>query len=374
MIRVCYVIPTLSVGGTERQLLHLIRGLVHEHEITVVCTSHDGALAGDVRRLGAMVHVLDLWGGWDPRGFSKLRQLFRRHRPDILHTFLFGFDLAANRAARETGVPVVISSRREIADWRKKRHLRVQGKANSLVDMVVTNSQAVADYTAKTEGLESERLRVIPNGCEADAFVSQSDPDQLRIRFRIPPKARLVGMVANFSPVKDHRLFLATAKELIKRRGKDIHFLLVGSGPLRKDIERLIHSARLEHHFTRVASLDEIRDLYRIMEVSVLCSRLEGFPNVLLEAMAARVPVVASAVGGIPELLDNGTMGHLVTQHEPGAFADVIERVLDQPEETKELCERAAAYVRERYTVSAMVEAHRELYHKLLAASSRARY
>ena len=114
-MRICYVIPTLGVGGTELQLTRLVRGLVREHEVMVLCTRRDGALAGDMRRLGASVRVLHCRGGWDFRTRGRALKLFSRRAPDIVHSFLFGFDLPINRAAREAGVPVVISSRRQLA-------------------------------------------------------------------------------------------------------------------------------------------------------------------------------------------------------------------------------------------------------------------
>ena len=101
MIRICYTIPSLSMGGTERQLIHLVKGLLHDYEITVICTNHAGTLAADARRAGAFVHELGAWGGWDPMLKRRMVSIFRAHRPDIVHTYMFGFDLAINRAAQE---------------------------------------------------------------------------------------------------------------------------------------------------------------------------------------------------------------------------------------------------------------------------------
>ncbi|MFO7974080.1 MAG: glycosyltransferase [Candidatus Hydrogenedentota bacterium] len=218
MTRICYVIPSLNVGGTEKQLLALMRELVHDHEVTVVCTGHAGAFGGDARRLGAYVRELGLRGGWSFRMRARLRRVFRSHRPDILHTFLFGFDYQANRAARDTGVPVVISSRRQLASWKKRRHIRLQRKANALVDCVVANSQAVAKYAIKQEDADPAMVRVIPNGVNVDALKTPADLGQVRTRYGIPPKKRVVGIVANFSPVKDYPLFGQIAIKLLELR------------------------------------------------------------------------------------------------------------------------------------------------------------
>lgn len=366
MIRICYVIPSLDIGGTERQLLYLLQGLARDCELTVVCTNHAGTLAGEARREGARVLDLGVRGGWDPSAWWKLRRVFEAHRPDIVHSFLFGFDLYANLAARQTGVPVVISSRRQIAAWKKRRHLFIQRRANQLVDCVVANSRAVADFAIEQERADRNLFRVIPNGIEPDRFIGSASPDMLRLRYNIPFHRHVVGIVANFSPVKDHDLFVRMAEELSRRRA-DVHFLMVGIGPLVKSVERTLRFRGVSDCFTRVASIDEIADLYALMDVSVLCSKSEGFPNAVIESMAASRPVVAAAVGGIPELIADGDTGRLVASRDPGAFADAVEWVLDNPKESRAMAARGAAFVRKQLGVGRMVGSYRALYTECLA-------
>jgi len=367
---ICYVVPSLSVGGTERQLVRLTAGLARDHEVTVVCTRHDGALAGDARRAGAKVRVVACRGGWDSTAAPRLRRLFRAYRPDVLHTFLFGFDLWANRAARQAGVPVVVSSRRQLATWRKRRHVCVQRLANRHVDCITANSRAVADFAAQQEGADPALFRIIPNGVDADAFVSDRDVGQVRHRHRIPFNRHVIGIVANFSPVKDHALFVDTAGELLRRRA-DVHFLLIGRGPLLKRVETHIRQAGLPGEcFTRLTTVVELADLYAVMDCSVLCSKAEGFPNAVMESMAAGVPVVAADVGGIAELVRHEETGRLVRTRDPSDYADAIEMVLDHRDESKAMARRAAQFVRTELTIEKMVDAYRALYAELLSQAA----
>jgi len=368
LTRVCYVIPSLQIGGTERQLIELMKGLVHDHEITAICTHRGGALVGDARRLGAYVRELDAGGGWDFTMRRRIRHAFRSHRPDVVHTFMFGFDLAASRAARETGVPVVISSRRELATWKKSRHIRIQKKANELADCVVANSNAAAEFAARQEGADPSLYRVIPNGIDANAFVSAADVHQIRLRFKIPFHTHVVGMVANFSPVKDHALFLAIAGELMRRRA-DVHFLLVGGGPLRNGVIGQLRQRGWDDRFTCVAAVGELSDLYKVMSVSVLCSQVEGFPNAVIESMAAYRPVVCAAVGGIPEIVDDGVTGKLVQGRDPADFADAIDWVVDHAAESAAMATRAGEWVRATLSLDRLVSAHRALYREMLVRS-----
>ncbi|GMV99210.1 MAG: glycosyl transferase [Candidatus Hydrogenedentota bacterium] len=370
LTRVCYVIPTLDMGGTERQLICLMKGLIHDFEITVICTRYEGTLAGEARRMGAYVRQAESWGGWDFTLERKIRNMFRQHRPDIVHTFMFGFDLPVNKAARATGVPVVISSRRQRATWKKARHIRIQKKANLLADAIVANSNAVREFACEQEGLDPAAVRVIYNGIDADAFVSSAMPTMVRERFDLPHEPIIVGMVANFSPAKDHELFVQAAEHLLSQRD-NLHFLMAGAGPYRKEVLTRIRNSKWSSRFSRVSTIQEIADLYRIMSVCVLTSKTEGFPNTVLEAMAANRPVVAAAVGGIPEQIEDGITGRLIRDRRPESFAEAIAHLIEHPQEAEAMGQRAGESVRARFSVESMVNSYRNLYRELLVESAR---
>lgn len=363
-VQVCYVIPSLGIGGTESQLIQLMRNLTKDHEMMVVCTRGVGDLAGDARRLGA-VRVLGLRGGWDPRLRGRIVQFLRNYRPDIVHTFMFGFDYQVNAAARKVGIPVVISSRRQLATWKKPRHLRLQRKANALVDCIVANSRAVAEFACEQEGGDPGLYRVIPNGIDVSGLASHRDLNQVRLQYQIPFHTQVIGIVANFSPVKDHDLFIEIASKLAQRRA-DIHFILVGNGPLRERTEHRIRELKLADRITTLSTVSEMPDLYRLMSVSLLCSKVEGFPNAVMESMAAGVPVVASAVGGIPELIDDGVSGKLVGSRDPEDYAQAVDWILANPEESRRMAAAAMEHVRTKLSVERMGDAYRRLYAELL--------
>lgn len=367
--RLCFIIPSLGLGGTETQLLRLVRGLSSPFEISIICTREGGTLYGDARRLGADVKILGGYGGWDFTLKGKIVHAFGAQRPDIVHTFLFGFDLVANRAARQRGVPVVISSRRELATWKKMRHVRVQKRANALVNAVVANSRAAAEFAIQQEKLAAGMVTVIPNGIDALALLQHGDVELIRRRYKIPRKVKVIGTVANFSPVKDYPLMLKIAREIEARR-PDVHFLFVGVGPQRDAMEDRAESYGLREKVTVVTTIAEMADLYALMDVFVLCSKAEGLPNVIMEAMAAKRAIVAAAVGGIPELIDNGRTGHLVESRKPSDFADAIEKVLNDPEGRRAMGERAHDVIAEDYSVDAMVAAYNSFYMKLLQETS----
>ncbi|NUM56840.1 MAG: glycosyltransferase [Candidatus Hydrogenedentes bacterium] len=362
---VCYVIPSLAPGGTERQLLYLLAGLKETHGCTVVCTRAAGAWGEGARATGATIVELNTFGGWDFRIRGRARRVFTEIRPDIVHTFLFGFDLPVNRAAQDAGVPVLVSSRRELAAWMKPRHVRAQRKANALVDCIIANSRAVALFAANQERLEAKRIRVIHNGVGDEFSAIDEDSSQTRMRLRIPPERFVVGMAANFSPVKDHALFLATARILIRQRS-DIHFLLVGGGWLENRVRDAVRGDKMQDNFTITSTPTDVARFLRAMDVCVLTSLREGFPNALLEAMALGRPVVAASVGGIPELVEDGVTGRLVTTRDPADFAAAILRIAEDCSEARRLGERARERVQREFSAKRMAGAYRALYEELL--------
>lgn len=364
--RITYIIPSMRVGGTERQLLYLMKGLSDEFEVNLICTNAGGAWIGEARRIAARVNILEGRSGWDFRLQRKIGALLRSYPPQIMHSFLFGFDLFANKAARKIGVPVILSSRRELAHWQKRRHLFMQRGANRYVQAIVANCEAVAGDVRQREQPDPSLVRVIPNGLPANDFQCTDTNEALRKRFGLPAGKHIIGMVANFSPVKDHPLFMEMAFNLLARRN-DVHFVLVGSGPLVDDMGRLIRRHGHAEHFNRFSTVNEIAELHAVMEVSILCSRREGFPNALMESMAMGKPVVAAAVGGVMELVHDGETGRLVHTRDPKDFADAVEECLAHPEEARRMGAAAARWVRENLSVEQMVARHRALYHELLA-------
>ncbi len=361
--RLCIVIPSLAPGGTERQALHLIAGLSPDFEIDVVCTRESGAWA---KQVGAPITTLGIQNGWDLRQFGRLTKHFRVPKPDIVQTYLSGFDYLTNFAARRARVPVIVSSRRERATWKKRRHVWLQRRANQYATAIVANSHAVAEYAAAQEQETLDRYTVIYNGVS----VPPASNTGARSELVLPSSVPVVGMVANFSADKDHELFVAMAERVRVRRA-DAHFVLVGNGPLRETVQRSVMQRGLGDAFRFALNCKDAAPLYAAFDVAVLTSKTEGLPNTVLEAMAAGRPVVAAKVGGVPEVVAHGDTGMLVDTRNPEDFADAVLNLISHPDEAARLGANAAAHVRAKFSVASMVAAHRELYLGLLDRARR---
>lgn len=364
--RVVFVVPSMQPGGTERQLLLLMQGLSAHFEISLVCTRDEGGLIGQARRVATHVRILDTRSGWDFRLRERLRRAIAVQHPSVVHSFLSGFDYWAVSAAREMAVPVILTARRELAHWQRARHLWLVRRGNRLADLAIANSMAAADFAAAREGMPREHYRVIPNGLELPDYARPLERIAARQRFRLPAQAPVVGMAANFTPVKDHALFVAAAAR-IKAQVPDTHFFLLGTGPLMETTRQAMTRTVGSEAFTIRHTLNEMPAAYAAMDVAMLTSQSEGAPNVLIEAQASGRPVVAAAVGGVPELIVDGITGCLVAEREADAFAAPVLRLLQDAQLRAQMGDAARAHALEHFSAERMVAAYRDLYHELLA-------
>ena len=364
-MRIVFLIPSMAPGGTERQLKYLISGLADDHEIHLVCTRKEGAWYTSAAEQCVSARCLHQDSVWNPRNGKDFEGVFREIQPHVVHSFLFGFDVYASRAARRCHVPVVLSSRRELATWMKGRHRWIQQRANGYVDGIVANCAAVKQFVVEQEQVSPDKVHVIPNGIDVEVFEASQEQQGLRETLGLPVDKRIVGMVANFSPVKDHGLFVGMAERLLAQRD-DIHFVLVGQGPTEDTIRGTIDTQGWGQHITFLPGREDIASVYGAMDVAVLTSRMEGSPNTILEAMASGTPVVAGAVGGIPELIEDGVTGRLIAERSPEDFAEAIRATLDDADGYEDLVREAREWVTRERRVEQLVAAYKHYYADLL--------
>lgn len=363
-MKILYIIPELSTGGSERQLLLLageLQGLGHTVRILTLRPSRR-PLPVDER---LDIRALRGPAPWDPRWLWAFGREYRTFSPDVVHTVLFGFDLWANLAARFLHVPCVISSRRQLAAWRRKRHLYWQGLANRFVDAVITNSQAAAEYGFATERhLNRGRIYSIPNLCAPPSVAEPGATTPL------PTKTRAVfTYVANFWPGKRHDLlidaFAACHADL------DADLWLVGEGDGLAATRERITAHGLE---SRVHLLGRRHDIPVVLANSDLylhVSDHESSPNAVLEAMAAGLPVIAAAAGGVPELLAGGHLGTLVIPNSQDALVAAMRYVRGAGcADAARKAETARASLARHHAPAVVAARHVEVYHRYLASTA----
>lgn len=366
-MRIAFVLGSLDVGGTETQVCRLAAELrTAGHEVIVLVLTTDGPLAAVLEEAGVARRAFGYSGlrFRDSRRrlrpwvvlveLSKLRHLYRAlraFRPEVCHAFLYWSYVIALPLAWLARVPVRVSGRRGLTSPRSYNlFYRTIGRAsNRFAHTITANANAIADDVVLHERVASNRIRVIRNGVDIPADVSPVG--------RQPAEGLIV---ANFIPYKGYA-DLVRALHLLDRPPV---VRAVGEGPQRASLEVAVRAAGLGAVLHFEGHVPDARRLWGTVQFGILASHEEGLPNAVLEAMAAGVPMVATVVGGVPELLEDGVTGLLVPPGDPDQLAAAIERIAGDPELRKRMGgaarARAAAYSWER-CVGEYMALYREL-------------
>jgi glycosyltransferase involved in cell wall biosynthesis len=295
------------------------------------------------------------------RQARRLASELRRDDIDVLHCHDRYGNVLGAMAGRLAGAPRVITSRRWWS-FDRRSHAVANGLAYRASHVVLANSPAVAELLRR-EGVAPNRIAVVPNFVEEDDFTPASSGERERFRreLGVAPDAFLAGIVANLRPVKDHATLLRAIARLVPRH-PSLHLVCVGDGSLKTELQSLARSLGVEGHVQLLGHRADARRMHRLFDVSVLSSLHEGFPNSVVEAMAAGRPVVASRAGGIVDAVIDGETGLLVTPGDDAAFAVALERLLESPEQCAQLGAAGSARARRVYHVGAVLQQLSSLY------------
>lgn len=366
--RIGFCITDLDVGGAERALVQLATRLDRrDWEPAVFCLSPPGALVAELEAASITVVCLGARRLRDIGIVSRLRRELQKFRPEILQTYLFHANLAGRWAAWRAGVPHVVCGIR-VAERRTKLHLWLDRCTHRLVDKYVCVSRDVAEFSMHTGRLPAHKIEVIGNGVDAAVF-ENAVPASLT-QFGISPGSRVVVTVARLDPQKGLRDLVAAA-ERVTHQHPDLHFLIVGDGPERAGIELAIHECGLSARVHLAGRRSDIPQILRAGFCFVLSSHWEGMPNAVLEAMAAGLPVIATRVEGIDELVREGETGFTVPPRAPAELASAIEKLVRSPELAAKLGAGGLSRARERFGWDQTVAHYLRLYRALLNGRSR---
>ncbi|MFH1263190.1 MAG: glycosyltransferase [Pseudomonadota bacterium] len=359
---VLHLVWTLHLAGAERvaqAVLSSCRAAGFEPHVCALSPS-DPSHRNDWERKG--IRVSEIWKrpGIDLLLPFRLRKLLRDARISILHThnavgaFYGGISAGAD-------VLKVHTEHSNIA--REKRMLRRFTAWQLRSASVVADSQKVAVMLKRRDGFPKEKIRLIYNGV-ATEFGGIMDRNAAKSSLGIPASARVVGTVGNLRPVKDQMALLSAFGSLAKE-DSDLFLVIVGEGEMRSALEAEARRVGLEGRVKLPGYRSDAPRLFSAFDLFVLSSKSEGLPLALLEAMAAGRPCVATAVGGIPEVITDGENGRLVPPESPVGFARVMRQLLADPENAGRMGERGRWTVAERFSEKQMVEKYLELYREL---------
>lgn len=364
--RVTLFIPRLHRGGAGKQVVHLATGLDRRGwDVDALTLLPLGEYGETLQERGVEVTTLGAGRGLpDPRVLVRCVRHLRRREPDVVVAFLHHATLAARLSVPLAGGPVLVSSvRNERLGGRLRR--TVQRLLRPLDDLATVNSAHVARRLADRGILDPDRTEVVENAVDTSAYGGEPPPG-LRASLDVGPDRVLWVAVGHPDPQKGYDV-LVEAWGRVTARVPEAELRIAGEGPERSRLERRIRELGVGDTCRLLGARDDVPTLLAAADAFVLSSRWEGSPNAVMEAMASGLPVVATRVGGVPELLDSGEAGRLVPPEDPERLAEAMVEVSRAPaEERRRLGARARERVRERHGTERMLSRWEEILRKAI--------
>jgi glycosyltransferase involved in cell wall biosynthesis len=372
---VLHLIDSFHKGGSESQAVQLVRLLkgIGRYRVLIACLNKDGPLRNEIESVDLdKIPEYKLTGFYNLQTLRQLRRFaayLKNERVVILHTHDFYTNVFGMWAGAVTGVPVRIAARRESSGMRSVAKRALERFSYRAAIRVVANCAEVRHQLTQ-EGVSAKKIEVIYNGVDASRICHSRSVNRSEIAasFGLPidPGRRFISMVANLRlPVKDHATFLRAART-VSEVAPLVTFVIAGEGELMNSMRLLAKELGITRQTFFLGGCDRVAELLSITEIGVLSSLYEGFPNAVLEYMAAGCPVVATDVGGIGEAVADGQTGYLVEARDHEAMARKILRLLEAPEQARAMGILARRIVAERFSSEAQAKTISALYERLL--------
>ena len=380
-LKILRIITRLNVGGPAQHVVFLTGGLDQgDFQSTLVfggVDRNEGDMSYLARENGILFSEVDslkneagLWGNiW---AFLQLYRLIRREKPALVHLHLLKARFLGGLAAKAAGVPLILETLHGdlltgyygySKTWAILMAERILG--HLVMDKVLAISESVKENILRYHIASAGKIEVIPLGLELKNFMHHPQLTAgLKNKLAIQSGHRLVGLVGRMVPIKGHYIFLNAVHRVLLKY-PDVAFVLVGDGELRKSLELECQRLGIREKVTFLGWRRDLNRIYADLDVVALSSLNEGTPVSLFEAMAAGKAVVATNVGGVPDVVEDGVSGLLVPPKDSEALADAVIRLLKDDDLRRSLGECGRASVYPRYDLSRLVQDMKDLYMKL---------
>lgn len=365
--RVLVVTDEMEVGGSQRQIVHLLRGLrARGRHAELLYFRERSHLVDALEADGVPVHRIDKRGAVDPAFVWRLRRFLRAGRFDVVHAFSITAELWVRLVLPLVPGLRLVSSVRGLGlngpdwHWRAKRWI-VQGSS-----AVISNTRAGAELVARRCRVPVQGIDIVPNGLELPPMPAQAERLAVRRDLGLADAALLLLFVGRLVPEKNLPLLLDALSRLPPAQRPLLW--LAGEGPERRRIEADVARLGLADGVRLLGERSDTRRLMQAADLLVLPSREEGLSNVLLEAMGSGLPVIATAVGGSPELIDDRVTGRLLPSDDAAALASTIAALAADAGERRRLADAARAQAEARFTLGAMVDHTARIYDRCIDA------
>jgi glycosyltransferase involved in cell wall biosynthesis len=356
-----------SIAGSETHLLALLpglRALGYAPAMLVLADKDDRPqpFVERMRAAGVPTDIVPMRFDFDPLVLARVTRRLRQERWDIVHTHLIHAGFYGRIAGRRIKTPIVSSYHNLGSLYLKPGIRQLERRTARWCDQIICISRAARDFVHRSIGVAADNLNVVHYGIEA---TSSSEDAPFRAELGITPDAPLVGVVGRLIDGKGHVDLLHAFRTLIERV-PSARLAIIGDGPERAALERLTSTLALDAYVHFLGYRADAATLMHSFDVFVLPSWSEGFGLVVLEAMAAAKPVVATDVGALPEIVVDGVTGSLVPPHDPSALATALHDLIAQPERARAMGQRGRARFEQHFTLGQMLDGTSAVYQRVV--------
>lgn len=353
------------IGGSELMAFSFLSRIDQsKFDVTVCFSWTEGPVSEMYRQKG--IEVFHLGHRPTYRVIWRLWKLLSRRHFDSMDIYGLRINIIGRILGSLSGHRVIITSQRSVDDWRRLWHIWLDRLTSHWVTLYISNIYASAKRLQEREKVPHSRIQVIHNGIDITPF-AQAQVGLVRRQLAIETISAVITCVANFREVKGHRI-LIDAVAALHAQNPDSYLWLVGDGPLRSETEHQVRVLGLEGAVKFLGQRSDVPHILADTDIFVLASLWEGMPGVILEAMAARLPVVATSVGGIPEVVVHGQTGYLVPPTDPQALAAALTRLLEDKRLRLEMGRAGHRRVRSHFSLDAKVRELENIYELLYNA------
>jgi glycosyltransferase involved in cell wall biosynthesis len=368
-VRILFLSTSMGMGGADSQLLAAAQELQHRgHEVRIVSLTPLGPMGLESRALGIPTESLEMRRGFpDPRGLLRLARMVRSWRPDVMHSHMVHANLLARALRLLVPVPALVSTIHNIYEGGALR-MAAYRYTNALVDHMTIVSEAAAERFVRDGIVRKEILRVVPNGVDLDRMATPPAGARETLRRELGLTEAFIWLaVGRFEIAKDYPNMLRGFAR-VRDAAPTAVLLLVGRGSLQAETEALVDELGLRPSVRFLGVRNDVPAVMSAADGYVMSSAWEGMPMVLLEAAAAGLPIVATAVGGNHEVVVEGESGFLVPPRDPEALAAAMLRLGALGEsDRRRMGLRGREHIRAHYGVQRVADRWEELYREVLA-------
>ena len=368
--------PGHVFGGGKQAFYNLISRLDRRRFNPLVATTPVGRYAEILRAEEIKLFPLSVHNRFDLRTPYNLARIVKENAVTILHShgggradfFIYLTSKLANIPIKITTVANLVERWFDVNPIQLSVYKKIQRKTEKTFDHFICVSDYLADHLIRQHGLDRTKINTIYNGVDLGYFEETPDCSRIKNEFLQRGEQILIGAVGRLVAEKGLK-YLLTAIPNVLKRFSEARLLLVGDGPLRKDLEKIVIDLDLTGKVTFVGFRSDIKDILSSLDILVLPSLLEGFPMIILEAMAMATPIVASDIPGIREQIIDGESGILVPTKDSNALASAITRILENKQAARRIGLKAKKTVDEKFSIERMVAETESLYLSLLKAN-----